>query len=201
MKKSCLLKLLILIIISFGIIYFMLHLYDPENETVEIKQKVGGTLICKSILYSDIHDWQYNVKYEYKRPDNKIYKIGEGIYYAKEWPQNEQLVKFHDWYILKTGASFGSEKIIIGKLSTPKWKEFEFDPNVIEKDSLWRITKTKSLLDYCCGETKVLKIENGLIQVSYKFRIDEKNTDLMGNKILNYRLDKFSGEPMLQQIQ
>jgi len=201
MKKSCLLKLVIFIVLICGFIYFLLHLYDPEYETVEIKQNVGGKLICKFTLYSDIHDWQYNVEYEYKSSDDKLYKIGEGDYYAKEWDKNEQLIKIQDWYILKTGGFYDSEKIIFGKLNSSKWKEFEFDPELIEKDSLWRITKTKSLLNYCCAETKVLKIEDDLIRVSYKFRIDEKKVDLMGNKILIYKFDKLSGELTLQEIQ
>jgi hypothetical protein len=68
----------------------LLHAFD-EYDKVEIEQNIGGILICNSVYNSDIHDWQYDINYEYQSKDNKIYKIGNGTYHELEMNRNEQL--------------------------------------------------------------------------------------------------------------
>jgi hypothetical protein len=200
MKKGCLYSLGISLILLLGFIYMLLHAFDPEYDKVEIEQNIGGILICNSIYNSDIHDWQYDINYEYQSKDNKIYKIGNGTYHTREWSRNEQFKKYGNWYILKTGNWYGTDKVIIGNFTSKKWKDYEFTPENIEKEKLWKELNIKSLKTYLPSECFIEKINNGFINVKYKFRIDETKTKLMDERNLIYKIDKESGMPYLKSI-
>jgi hypothetical protein len=197
MKKGCLYSIGIFTVLAVGFFYILLHAFDPEYDKAEIAQKIGGKLICNSIYNADIHDWQYDVTYEYKSKDNKIFKIGNGSYYAREWNKDEQLQKFDKWIILKTGDFYGSDKVIIGNFVTQKWTDYKFTPEIIENEKMWKSVKIKSLLNYCCAECFITKIDNGKIEVKYKFRINETKTELMDERKLIYEIDKATGKPNL----
>ncbi len=200
MRKGCLISVGILGLLMIIFIYEFSNLYDTEYEKIEIQQKIGGTLICNSELLNDIHDWQYNVGYSYKSKDGKLFNLGYGKYYAREWFKNEQLVKYDKWFILKTGDSYGTDKVIVGNFENLNWKDYNFTPDKIVKEVLWQKTNAKPLLDYCCAECFVTKINNGIIEVKYKFRIEENKTDLMDERILIYKINKETGEPNLINI-
>jgi hypothetical protein len=200
MKKGCLYSLGISLILLLGFIYMLLHAFEPEYDKVEIEQNIGGILICNSVYNSDIHDWQYDINYEYHSIDNKIYKIGNGTYHTREWNRNEQLKKYSNWYILKTGDWYGTDKVIIGNFKSKKWKDYEFTPDNIENETLWKELDIKSLKTYLPSECIITKINNGFINVNYKFRIDETKTKLMDERNLIYEIDKESGKPYLKSI-
>jgi hypothetical protein len=200
MKKGCLYSIGIFIAVFAGLFYMFLHAFDPEYDKAEIVQKIGGKLICNSIYNADHHDWQYDITYEYKSQDNKTYKIGNGTYYAREWKKDEQLIKFDKWIILKTGCFYRSDKIIVGNFETSKWINYEFTPENIEKEKIWKESKITSLINYSPAESYISKIDNGKIYVNYKFRINEMKTELMKNKILTFEIDKISGKPNLIKI-
>jgi hypothetical protein len=200
MKKGCLYSLGISLILLLGFIYMLLHAFDPEYDKVEIEQNIGGILICNSVYNSDIHDWQYDINYEYQSKDNKIYKIGNGTYHTREWNRNEQLKKYGNWYILKTGDWYGTDKVIIGNLKSKKWKDYEFTPENIEKEKLWKELNIKSLKTYLPSECFITEINDGFIKANYKFRIDETKTKLMDERNLIYEIDKESGKPYLKSI-
>jgi hypothetical protein len=200
MKKGCLYSIGIFIVVVIGFIYMFLHAFDPEYDKAEIVQKIGGKLICNSIYKADHHDWQYDITYEYKSKENKTYKIGNGSYYAREWNKDEQLIKFDKWIVLKTGNFYGSDKIIIGNFETQKWTDYQFTPEIIEKEKMWKVAEIKSLLNYCCAESFITRIYNGKIVVEYKFRINETKTELMDKRKLIYEIDKNTGKPNLISI-
>lgn len=175
--------------------------FGPEYDKAEIKQKIGGTLICNSVYNADIHDWQYDVSYEYKPADtDSLIKIGSGTYHTREWNKDEQLIQYKNWTILKTGGWYGYDKVIIGNLETNKWNEYDFSADNIEKENLWINSKTKSLLNYCCSESFVDKIGNGQIQIHYKFRTSETLTKLYGQKEIIYKIDDLTGQPIMTEI-
>jgi hypothetical protein len=146
MKKGCLYSIGIFLVLVIGFIYMVLHAFDTEYDKVEIVQKIGGKLICNSIYNADHHDWQYDITYKYKSKENKLYKIGNGSYYAREWNKDEQLIKFDKWIILKTGDFYGSDKVIIGNFETQKWTDYKFTPEIIENEEMWKTAKIKSLI-------------------------------------------------------
>jgi hypothetical protein len=200
MKKGCLYSLGISLILLLGFIYMLLHAFDPEYDTVEIEQKIGGILVCNSIYNADHHDWQYDITYEYKSKENKLYKIGSGSYYAREWKKDEQLKKYDKWFILKTGDFYGSDKVIVGNFETQKWTHYQFTPEIIESEEMWKTAKIKSLLNYSLPECFITRIYNGKIEVEYKFRIDETKTELMDKRKLIYEIDKNTGKPNLVSL-
>lgn len=200
MKKGCLYSIGIFIVVVIGFIYIFLHAFDPEYDKAEIVQKIGGKLICNSVYNADHHDWQYDITYQYKSKENKTYKIGNGSYYAREWNKDEQLIKFDKWILLKTGNFYGSDKIIIGNFETQKWSNYEFTPEIIEKEKMWKVAEIKSLLNYCCAESFITRIYNGKIVVEYKFRVNETKTELMDKRKLIYEIDKNTGKPNLVSI-
>lgn len=200
MKKGCLYSIGIFIVIVIGFIYMFLHAFDPQYDKAEIVQKIGGTLICNSIYNADHHDWQYDVTYEYKSKDNKTYKIGNGTYYAREWKKDEQLKKFDKWIILKTGCFYKSDKVIIGNFKNQKWTDYLFSPEDIEKEEMWKNAKIKCLTNYSPHESFITKIDKKIIEVIYKFRIDETKTKLMDERKLIYEIDTETGKPNLKTI-
>jgi hypothetical protein len=175
--------------------------FGPNYDKAEIKQNIGGTLICNSVYNADIHDWQYDISYQYKKPNDSIIDIGSGTYYGREWKKNEQLVQYHNWTILKTGDWIGTDKIIVGDLKKDHWKEYEFTPDNIEKDSLWKSLNINSLLNYWGSETFIDKINNGVIQVHYKFRTSKNLPDQYDRKEIFYQISDSTGEPIMTKIQ
>jgi hypothetical protein len=200
MKKGCLITILIFISLAALFVYGMLMAFDPEYDKAEIKQKLGGTLICNSVYIADHHSWQYNISYKYK-VGNKIMDIGSGTYYAREWKKDEQLTQYKNWTILKTGGWYDGDKLIIGDIKINKWFEYEFTPENIERDSLWYISKTHSLLNWCCSESFIEQINNGQIIIRYKFRTSEKQVNEYGQKMIYYKVDDSTGFPKMTKIE
>jgi hypothetical protein len=175
--------------------------FGPDYDKAEIKQNVGGTLICNSVYNADQHSWTYDVSYTYKTSNDSIIDMGSGTYYGREWNKDEQVIKFNDWLILKTGGFIGTDKVIVTNVKTKKKIEYEFTPEKIEQDSIWRSLKTKSLLHWCCPETFIDRIHSGLIQVHYKFRVNETNTNKYDRHEIFYKINDTTGEPVLIKIQ
>ncbi|TKB99131.1 hypothetical protein [Pedobacter cryophilus] len=199
-RKGCLIPLVIGILLIILLIYGIFTSFDPVYSSTKIKQKIGGVLICNTIYNADHHTWQYDVNYKYQASNDSVYEIGQGTYYSREWNQDEQLIKYGKWIILKTGNWAGSDKIIVGNLKSKEWTEYKFTPENIEKSNIWTSSQTHSLLNYCCAESYITKINNGEIIVQYKFRIDENNTDLMGTRNIKYQIDTASGDPNMTGI-
>ena len=175
--------------------------FGPENDNAEIQQKIGGTLICTSVYTADIHDWQYDVSYEYQPPNSDTtIKIGSGTYHTREWGKDEQLVQYKKWLVLKTGGWFGHDKLIIGDIQANKWTEYHFSAEDIEKEKLWFDSKIHSLLNYCCSESFIDKIDNGEIRVNYKFRTSKTSPNEYGEKSVIYKIDELTGQPVMTAV-
>jgi hypothetical protein len=96
---------------------------------------------------------------------------------------------------------FDTDKIIVGDLKTDKWTEYKFTPDNIEKDSLWKSLNIHSLLNYCCSEAFIDKINNGQIQLHYKFRTSVNVINKYGRKIIYYQINDSTGKPIMTRIQ
>ena len=175
--------------------------FGPDYDKAEIKQNIGGLLICNSVYNADIHSWTYEVKYKYKAQNDSIFAIGDGTYYGRVWNKDEQLTKFKDWIILKTGGWYGFDKVIIGKLKTNTWQEYEFSAENIEKEKLWVESKIHSLINYEPHDCFVDKIDNGEIKMHYQFRTSETNTEELEIKKITYKIDELTGQPKMTAIQ
>lgn len=151
--------------------------FGPEYETVQIEQNIGGKLICESVYNADHHSWQYNVNYKYIDIKGDTLDLKSGSYYGREQNKDEQIRKYNDWLILKTGSWHGSDRIIIKNIQSDTIKIFDIDNQFIESDSLWKSKNIKSLLNYCCAETFIDDINENKILLKYKFRTDEHLTN------------------------
>ena len=174
--------------------------FGPEYETVEIDQKIGGKLICKSVYNADHHSWQYNIDYKYIDIKGDTIDFKSGGYYGREWNKDEQIKKYNDWLILKTGAWHGSDRLVIKNIQTDSTKIFDINNQFIEKDSLWISQNVKSLLNYCCAETFINDIYGNKISLNYKFRTDEHLTEKYGERKIIYTLDTKTGEIKMTEI-
>ncbi|MHA4896347.1 hypothetical protein ACXZ1K_16455 [Pedobacter sp. PWIIR3] len=199
-KKGCLITVSVIALLAALFIYGLSIAFEPEYDKAEIKQNIGGLLICNSVYNADHHSWRYHVSYQYKIGNDSLVNIGSGAYYGREWNKDEQLTKYKKWLILKTGGWIGTEKVILGNIKTKRWQEYEFTPESIEKNSLWRNSKTRSLLNWCCSETFVEKISDGQIVVNYKFRTSETQTDLYGQRKIYYTINELTGQPIMTKI-
>jgi hypothetical protein len=200
MNKGCLTAIVILVGLLGLFIYGLSTAFDPEYDKAEIKQNIGGVLICSSVYNADHHSWQYDVSYKYKPENDSIIDIGNGTYYGREWNKDEQLSRHKNWLILKTGGWIGSDKIIIGNLNNRKWKEFEFTAENIEKDSLWQQANIQSLSNYCCSESFIENINNGQIVLNYKYRTSETQVDNYGQSRIYYKINDSTGVPEMKRV-
>lgn len=201
MKKGCSITFLVLIGLLVLFIYGLSTAFDPQYDNAEIKQKIGGTLVCSSVYNADHHSWQYDVSYKYKSINDSLIEIGSGTYYGRNWNKDEQLMNYKKWTILKTGGWIGTDKVIIGDFKSKQWKEYEFTPESIEKETLWRKSNTHSLLGWCCSETFIDKIGNGKIVVNYKFRTSERHTRDYETRKIYYEINDVSGQPIMTKIE
>jgi len=200
MAKGCLFYFLGVFLLFYGFIYLLSSGFGPEYDKAEIKQMIGGVLICNSVYNADHHSWQYDVNYKYKAPNDSIYEIGDGSYHGREWNKDEQLIKIKNWVLLKTGLWHRSDKLIIRDLNTGISRIYEFSPENIENEPLWISSNTSSLLNYCCPESYISKINNEKVYVLYKFRIDENRTEKYNQRKLIYQFDIKQGELKLVKI-
>jgi hypothetical protein len=191
MIKRCLIGVVITIILFVLLVLVNILTCNTKLETVKIKQNIGGTLICNSIYHEDParDTWHYNIKY--KLNNNQLIKIGKGVYNdGREWKKDEQLIKYKDWIILKTGDRNG-DKLIIGKTNTGVWIEHTFSPFDLKQQWVWIDLDIQSV--YWEKESLIEEINNdGIVKVHYKYSIDErliyyqindKNADLIMIKI------------------
>ena len=189
MKKGCLISLIVGISLIALFIYGMLHAFDPEYETVEIKQNIGGKLICESVYNADHHSWQYDVNYKYLLENGDSINLGYGGYYGREWDKDEQLIKKDNWLILKTGSFHGSDRIILKNIQKDSTIIYDINDQFIENDILWRTQQINSLITYCCAESFIEKIADNKVFVKYKFRTSETSPEEYGERMIEYQLD------------
>ncbi len=203
MKRGCLIVSLVVVVLASVLItifiYDLSRSFDPVYDTAEIKQDIGGTLICNSIYIADHHSWQYDVTYKYKLNNDSLIEIGSGTYYGREWNKDEQLIQYKNWTILKTGG-IATDKLIIGNIRTKEWKAYEFTPHIIEADSLWIKLSIPSHSLVCCPETSIERISNGQILLNYKFRTSEKDVDEYQQRKIYYTIDEATGKPTMARI-
>ncbi|MBF9253603.1 hypothetical protein I2I11_09895 [Pontibacter sp. 172403-2] len=200
MKKGCLTAIVILVGLIGLFIYSLSTAFDTEYDKAEIKQKVGGTLICNSVYNADHHSWQYDISYKYKPNNDSIIDIGSGTYYGREWNKDEQLLRYKNWLILKTGGWIGTDKIIVGNLKNGKWNEFEFTPESIEKEGLWQQANIQSLTSFCCSEAFIENINNGQIVLNYKYRTSEMPVNNYGQSKVYYIINDSTGIPEMIKV-
>ena len=199
-KKGCLIGLIVAIILFVSLVLVFIISFMPRHKTVKIEQNIGGTLICNSAYMADHHSWQYNINYEYKL-NNRSIKIGDGIYKGREWKKDEQLVKYKNWTILKTGYWSGADKLIIGKINVNIWNEHIICYEEIERQELWINSKIKSLYGWCCPESFIKEINEDTVKVNYKFRVDEKLTDKYDSATIYYQIDEKTGDLTMIKIE
>jgi hypothetical protein len=174
--------------------------FGPEYKTVEIKQDIGGKLICNSVYNADLHSWQYNVDYKYIDIDGDTLDFESGFFYGQEWDKNEQIKKYDNWLILKTSYWRGSNRLIIRNIQSGTTKIFDIDSQFIEEDSLWVAKEIKSLKNYCCAETFIYGINENKISVKYKFPTDEHLTQKYGERKVTYTIDTKTGNIKMTEI-
>ena len=199
MKRGCIILILVMVVLTTIFIYVLSTSFDPVYDNAEIKQNIGGTLICNSIYTADHHTWQYDVTYKYKLNNGSLIEIGSGVYYGREWNKDEQLIQYKRWTILKTGG-IRTDKLIIGESKTKAWKEYDFTPDNIEADSLWIKLKIPSHSLLCCPETSIDSISNGQIILNYKYRTSEKDVDEYRQRKIYYTIDEETGKPTMVRI-
>jgi hypothetical protein len=200
MRKGCIISLWLFTIICCLLVYGFLHAFDTQYSKADIQQNIGGVLLCDASLVSDQHSWQYDVNYNYKDKIGRIHKIGTGTYFEREWQRNEQFIRLDKWIILKTGGEFHCDKLIIGNLYENKFVDYEFNTDNITKDPVWQKLNIDSHVGWLPEEAYITKITNGQIDVLYKFRLDDKKVDLLGEKKIIYQIDLKSGEPVMIKV-
>lgn len=198
--------LIVFLIIAITEVAFTIKLvnspsgFGPEYDSAIIDQKIGGKLLCKSVYTADIHEWQYDVSYEYVPKQGDTIDLGYGTYYARDWKKNEQLKKNNKWLILKTGNWYGSDRVILINLHTHKKLMYDLNDEFIHRDSLWKVQKIKSLTGYF-GTSYIVNISDKYIILKYKFVYDENLNDNYDERIITYKIDEESGNIKMIKIE
>jgi hypothetical protein len=193
MKRGCFISILIVIGLTIGLILLTRNAFDTEYYHEIIPQDLGGELICDVEYNVDIHTGHYSIDYKYFNGKDTI-DIGRAHFSSRPWNKNEQLIKFNDFLILKTGCSFDGDMIFIGKSDIDNWISNMILPDAIEKDSVWISNGVISLDNYSPSSSFISKIEDGLIFVEYKYRVDKEISNLIETSQIIYRISKDSGD-------
>ncbi len=195
--------IIIIVIIIFigGKLIFGPSGFGPEYDSAVIKQKIGGKLLCNSVFTADLHSWVYDVSYKYINTNGDTIDLSRGSYCGREWNKDEQIRKYNSWLILVTGASHGSERLILKNIESDSTLVFNINNEFIENNSQWKILRIKSLLNYCCAETKIVNIYQNVVVLKYKFRIDSSNTEKYDERLVSYLIDNDTGNLSIIKIQ
>jgi len=199
--------LTIFVLISVAMLILIIKIFTgpsgfgPDYETVEIEQDIGGKLICESVHNADIHSWQYDVDYKYINNEGDTLDFKYGSYYGREWHKDEQIQKYNDWLVLKTGARHGSDRLIIKNIQTDTTRIYDINNEFIEQDSIWKAQNTKSLLNYSCVETFIDNILGNRISLTYKFRTNENNSKEYGKRKITYEINNETGKILMINIE
>ena len=200
LKYGCFGIMGICLLLIIGCPILIKQAFGPINEIVEIDQEIGGKLICKSEYNADMASWFYNIDFLYESEKGKINRIGSGEYYGRSWNKDEQLFEVSEWMILKTGAEFGADKLLIGKTSEDNWKEFKISPSEIEKDSLWISKNILVKQNSRPQESFVKEITKNKIEVEYLYRIGETVKEQEA-RLITYEIDEKTGIPKMNKIE
>ena len=192
-------SLAIICIVLLTVIIFK-QAFGTKEEIIEIEQLIGGKLICESKYMDDIQSWYYFIDYKYKDDNGKLFKIGQGEYFGRDWEKSEQLKKISNWVILQTGGEFKSDKLLIGKLDSNNWKTFEISPNNIEKDKLWISKNINSKTNWSPRESFISSFKDDKIEVEYLYRIGEK-VEEQETRLITYKFNKETGIPEMTKIE
>ncbi len=187
----------VIFVLSMLSINLLKSSFETEYESVEIKQDIGGILLCNSVDNSDHQSSNFRVSYKWNYKGYTI-DIGEGIYNNRNWNKDEQLIKFNNWLILKTGADFNTDKIFVGRLDRKKWDEYRFTAKEIEAQQMWGDVKAHSV-DVCCKKVDIVKIDNGQIAINYSYRTSTLGEEYSERKIF-YKLDSVTGKPIINKM-
>ncbi len=175
--------------------------FGPDYDTAEIKQNIGGTLICSSVHTADLQEFQHDVSYVYKPADSsRAVHIGTGTYWKRSWDKDEQLIRYRNWMILKTGGAGDFDRVIIGDVRSNQWKQYDLSEETIVSDPLWKRMNPQPRSEKCCSECFVTKIENGSIHVHYKFRTDGLWPKSYGHSDIVYAIDEQTGQPIMTDV-
>jgi len=132
--------------------------------------------------------------------NGKTFDFGKGLYQGIEWDENDQLFEYKNWTLLPTETDFGSIKIITFDLNTNKKSEFIIEPHSIQEDSIWNSKNIESVLMWSPSKVKIDTIINNKILIEYTFRIDRKDSDNLGTRLIEYELDSLNGIPKMKTI-
>ncbi len=193
MKKGCLISIIIVSGLIIGLIFLTRNAFDSKYYRESIPQDLGGELICDVEFNVDIHTGHYSIEYKYLNEADTI-DIGSTNFSSRPWNKNEQLIKFNDFLILKTGCSFNGDMIFLGKRDLHNWRAVMILPDIIEKDSVWISKGVLSLDNYSPCSSFINKIENGLVFVEYKYRVDKEITNLIETSQIIYQISKKTGD-------
>ncbi|MEO9474104.1 MAG: hypothetical protein ABJG41_01165 [Cyclobacteriaceae bacterium] len=208
MERVCFITLITLVLSSCSYIdkqannYIQNALTDTTFVEV-IPQNVGGNLICEVRYWDDFSEVTREINYIYESTDNIRYSIGKGVYSNKTWTKNEQIQRIGNWNLLKTSFGPDSERILIGQLrDSSEWMEFEFSPESVENENLWKQQKTNSNPNNYDSKVEILSIDtSGEIIAEYKYA--EKGrifSFITGQRKLLYALTQENGHPILTSV-
>lgn len=188
----------LILLISFPILFK--QAFGPIEEIINIKQQIGGELICESTYSADLQSSYYFINFKYKKENGEIVDIGNGSYFGRDWNKDDQLKKIGNWLILKTGGEYDSDKLLIGKSDSKQWGFFEISPAEIQKDKLWIDQKIHLNRKGTQGDSFIKEIKGDKIKVEYSYLAGEGN-GFQQTRILTYKFNEEIGLPKIIKIE
>ncbi len=163
-----------------------------------IKQNIGGKLYCSAEYYADHHNWVYVVEYKYKPEGDTSKYIGYGEFQSRYWDKEVQMKRYKNWILLETGSPRARvDKLIIGDTNTNIWSYYEFIPDSLERDSIWIKAGIKSSLHTCCPQALITTIDEGIINLKYKYKVGSYDYD--SSKLI-YQINDTTGMPEMVSV-
>jgi hypothetical protein len=196
-------KTIFLLLISLLFSCSWENVFTDETYQESIKQDIGGQLIRNIHNVNDFHSFQYDIEYFYKKSDSdSACKIGSGLYYGKEPPENEQILKLKNWLVFKTSGDREKDRLFISNDTSEIWIEYEISPQTIESTALWMQLNINSSIENWDSVSKISNIDNdGYVTAWYiyakKNRIFSFQT---GKRKIVYRIDFQTGQLKIIEV-
>ena len=168
--------------------------FGPERKTIEVKQNIGGKLICKSYYTADIRSYDYSISYDYIDSNGDTLDFKSGNYLGRSWDKEVQIRKYNNWLMLKTGDWIDNDKLILKNIQTDSTIIHSFTQKFVQQFEIWKSNVSEDEFNYSPVEIYIDEIRGNKVYVSYEFKTKPINFFFYSDKVIVFEIDNLTGD-------
>lgn len=190
MQKIAIVFGVLILGIIIGIPIIIKLAFGPTSRTIEIEKPLGK-LICHETYNADIAAVFYDVDFTLTSNSSETFDLGTLTFHKDDWKEKIELNQIGNWYYLKANYSTLAKINLIHK-NSKKEVTFEFDPQELRSDSIWRTTN-KELPAWPYGSSMIDSIWENHLFVEYDYRLGINPPFEFKRQTVKYSFDTLTG--------